>query len=280
MTERRLLCRWSPLVLGLLLSYWGWACDSSDQYVELLSSPDPGVRKSAAFKLILRGDKVVPQLLEVLENGPDSTRYIVIQLLGKIGDERAVQPLVEILKNAEESSIREETAEALGKMGSPLAMQPLIETLRKDEVPEVRVEAVRGLINLRLGNPEPLVEALEDWFPQVRKEALIGLVRLRHGGWGEYLLALAKDPDPEVRYIAIQLIGRRGEKKGIAALIEALDDESGGVREEAATALGKLGAVEAKEALIDLMTRSQNPDGDAARKALRKITGVDFQVVE
>ncbi|MBT4498557.1 MAG: hypothetical protein HOC74_12590, partial [Gemmatimonadetes bacterium] len=52
------------------------------------------------------------------------------------------------------------------------------------------------------------------------------------------------------------------------------------VREEAATALGKLGALEAREALIDLMTRSSNPDGDAARKALKAITGVDYQVVE
>jgi HEAT repeat protein len=277
---RRFPRRWKPLLLGLSLSFWGWACDSTDQYVELLSSPDPGMRKSASFKLLLRGEKAVPPLLEIIENGPDSTRYIVVQLLGKIGDERAVQPLVGLLEGAEEASMREETAEALGKLGDPTAIQPLVEVLRKDEVPEVRVEAVRGLINLRLGDPEPLVQALEDWFPQVRKEALIGLVRLQHSGWGEHLLILAKDPDPEVRYIAIQLLGRWGEEGGIATLIEALDDESGGVREEAATALGKLGALEAREALIDLMTRSSNPDGDAARKALKAITGVDYQVVE
>ncbi len=66
----------------------------------------------------------------------------------------------------------------------------------------------------------------------------------------------------------------------MVTLVEALGSDNGSVREEAATALGKLKAASAKEALIDLMTRSNGPDGEAARRALRTIFGVDFQVVE
>ena len=271
------LCRTGVCFL-LCLGWWG--CDSSARYIELLGSPDPAVRRSASFKLLLRGRAVVPRLLEILEEGPDSTRYIVVQLLGKIGDERATGPLGRILQEEEEAAIREEAAEALGKSGDKRAAGPLLFALRQDQAPRVRVEAVRGLVNLRIEDLAPLAAALDDWFPQVRKEALVGLVRLQYEGLDAQLLRLAKDPDANIRYIVVQLLGRRGGEGVVKFLIQALEDESGGVREEAACALGKLRAVEAREALIELMTRSQNPDGEAARRALKEITGIDHQVVD
>jgi len=238
------------------------------------------VRKSAAFKLLLRGKAVVPRLLQVLEEGPDSNRYIAVQLLGKIGDKRATEPLISVLEKETEAALREEAAEALGKLGDERAIEPLLRALEQDELMAVRVEAVRGLANLRFREPGPLVAALEDWAPDVRKEALLGLVRQQYEGLGTHLFHLVQDPDPNIRYLVVQLLGKLGGEKAIGLLIETLEDESGGVREEAANALGRLRAMAAKEALIDLMTRSQNPDGEAARRALREITGIEYQVVE
>lgn len=276
------LLRFPACVLGAVLPILALCgCDSTEENIELLDSPDSEVRQSASLRLLLIGESAVPGLLRVLAEGADSTRYIVVQLLGKIGDHRATESLSRILREEQVVPIREETAEALGKLGDDRAMAPLIDALREDEVPEVRVEAVRGLVNLRHADPAPLVAALNDWFPDVRKEALVGLVRLRHESEVDAELPrLTRDPDASVRYIAVQLLGRRRGEWAVPLLIAALEDEIGSVREEAAAALGRLGATEAIDALIDLMTRSTDPDGEAARRALREITGVDYRVVD
>ena len=272
--------RWRSIVFAGLAIGVG-ACGSTEEYVAQLGNPDPEVRRDASLKLLLRGERAVPPLLETLANGPDSVRFIAVQLLGKIGDQRATIPLARLLREAPAKDMREEAAEALGKLGDDKAIGPLRAALAADPAPRVRVEALRGLVNLRYdGAAEDLVKALDDWFPPVRKEALVGLVRLQYEELDPHLLRLVKDPDATVRYIAVQLLGRQGGAEAIGLLIEGLEDESRGVREEAALALGKLNAVEAQSALIDLMTRSQDADGAAAQRALKMITGVDYHVEE
>lgn len=52
-------------------------------------------------------------------------------MLGEIGDPRAVDPLIEALKD-EYSRVRSSAARALGEIGDPKAVDPLTEAL-KDE---------------------------------------------------------------------------------------------------------------------------------------------------
>jgi HEAT repeat protein len=52
-------------------------------------------------------------------------------VLGEIGDPRAVDPLIEALKD-EYSRVRSSAARALGEIGDPKAVDPLTEAL-KDE---------------------------------------------------------------------------------------------------------------------------------------------------
>ena len=104
---------------------------------------------------------------------------------------------------------------------------------------------------------------------------MLALVRFAPDDLEPNLKNLADDPDPALRYLVVQLLQRLGDA-AVPVLTEALDDSNGAVREEAALALGRLQATEAKEALIDLMARSRDPDGAAARQALRQSTGIDF----
>lgn len=239
------------------------------------------------MKLLMRGRAAVPGLLEVLEAGPDDTRFIVAQLLGKIGDERATEPLIAVLRDEQNGYIRKEAAEALGKLGDSRAAAPLLAALHDDPVPAVRVEAARGLVNLRHPAADSaLVAALADWHPDVRKAAVLGLARLGYDGLGRLLPELTRDSDPTVRYVTVQLMGRSeagvAEHVEVAArLIEALADESGPVREEAARALGRLRVEDAVEPLVEMLaTDAGGLEAAAAAGALREITGVEYEVVE
>ncbi|HJP31455.1 MAG: HEAT repeat domain-containing protein [Candidatus Latescibacteria bacterium] len=255
------------------------ACGSIDEHLADLDSPDPGVRQSAAYRLLLKGKAAAPALIAVVDSGSGNRRFIATQLLGKIGDPRAVVPLITQLQEASASPLRQAAAEALGKLGDDRAIGPLIEAVKTETEVTVRLSAVQGLATLRHADVSVYEHALEDWHPDVRKQGLLALVKFAPGGLEPHLRHLTGDPDPGLRYLVVQLLSRIGAS-AVPALIEALNDSTGAVREEAALALGRLGATEAKEALIDLMARSRDPDGEAARQALRQITGIDFVPTE
>jgi HEAT repeat protein/DNA-directed RNA polymerase subunit RPC12/RpoP len=56
----------------------------------------------------------------------------IIAALGKLGDKRAVAPLVERLEDADREHDRQAAAEALLALGDPLALEPFIRTLEKE----------------------------------------------------------------------------------------------------------------------------------------------------
>jgi HEAT repeat protein len=262
-----------PVLTGLSLLL---ACGSIDEHIRDLGSEDLSVRETAAYRLLLKGKVAAPALIAVIDTGSGNRAYIATQLLGKIGAARAVEPLIQQLTTARSTALREATAEALGKTGDDRAITPLRTAALSDSVAAVRVAAVQALATLRYEDTAVYATALQDWHPDVRHRALLALVRLARSELGPYLTPLADDPDSQVRYLVVQLLGSAQRAEAIPLLIDALDDSTGAIREEAALALGRFQAMEAKSALIDLMVRSDDPDGLAARKALRQITGVDW----
>lgn len=101
-----------------------------------------------------------------------------IKILRKIGDARAVEPLIGLLTD-KDKYVRFQAAFALGELGDPRAVEPLINTLT-DEDERVRVDAAEALG--KLGDPravEPLISAMVDESWNVRTEAIsaLGLIR-------------------------------------------------------------------------------------------------------
>ena len=283
--------RTTPFILFLTCAgLCAIGCGRTERYVEQLGHDDGEVRRSAAHKLLLLGESAVPELLQTLETGPERTRYIVAQLLGKIGDRRATEPLISVLESDQAPVIREEAVIALGKLADERALQSLARACEDTEV-IVRAAAVRALANIRYDDtnalkvesigPRPFLRALEDWSPEVRKETLLALVRLQYVRLDSLLLHVIADEDDTVRFIAVQLLGRHGDDAAVVKpLIAALQDSHAAVREQAAMALGQRRAEGAEAELIDLMTRSPGPDGEAARRALKEITGIEYELVD
>ena len=103
------------------------------------------------------------ELVETLEDETASSysRRSAISALVRLGDERAVQPLIKVLQN-EDPYIRREAAKALGDMGSPVAGEPLVEALRDSE-DNVRRNAIVALGAVGDARAiEPLKQMLQD----------------------------------------------------------------------------------------------------------------------
>lgn len=80
---------------------------------------DTPYKKYAALALGEIGDsRAVNPLIEALKNDYDDNRQAAAWALGEIGDERAIEPLAYVAKNDKDLSVREAAAEALEKIGT------------------------------------------------------------------------------------------------------------------------------------------------------------------
>jgi len=74
----------------------------------------------------------LPELLAALKSEDGNIRRLAASALGKIGDERAVQPLLDLLAVETKPQVRQYAVKALGKIGSAQAI-PVLTRIAGDE---------------------------------------------------------------------------------------------------------------------------------------------------
>jgi len=97
---------------------------------------------------------------------PIGIREEAAKALGKIGDVRAVKPLIAALLTDDESSVHRAAAQALGKIGDVQAVEPLITALKNvsdaasalGELKDARaVEPLIAVLRINVGVVEKLL---------------------------------------------------------------------------------------------------------------------------
>lgn len=165
----------------------------------------PGFDPKRWAELSLMGKPAVEPLIEALKHEESSKRHMAVVTLGKIGDARAVNPLIRALND---SNLQDWVAKALIQIGGQ-AVEPLTETL-KDDNPKIREKAVEilGKISDKRATM-PLIQCLSDESPKVRKKVA-------------------------------KALGMIGDAKAIEPLTVAMGDQNRGVRGAAKSALKKI----------------------------------------
>lgn len=115
-------------------------------------------RRTAVMKLgMLGGDEAVLTLIRVVGNRHEDliVRGRAALMLGKLGDPRAVEPLIDAL-DAPGFQTPVYAAEALGKLGDARAIEPLIEIVNTHS-DRMRDAAQKALLNLgyTFGSDDP-----------------------------------------------------------------------------------------------------------------------------
>ena len=167
--------------------------------------------------------------------GSDSLRYISAQILGRIGDQRALPVLKGLARDSNEH-VRRAALVALGNMADSVLVAYLALTLAEDPLHTLRAAAAASLGDLgdTLAVPA-LVQALADTAASVRKQAVVALHRL----WtrqAETTIArvVVEDREEIVRFVAAQSLGQHRAVSASLQLRAALRDSSVWVRAEAA----------------------------------------------
>ncbi len=221
--------------------------------IKLLSTAHPVIRgRAAEIFTISKDHAAIPALLDAVRGEYFTVRSRSALALGKIGDAKAIQPLLNLLKDPEDE-VRIAACLALCLFRNPSTFDDITNVLLDDPKIEVRQAAARALGNTQHPAALPyLMEALHDSFWWYEREY----------GVGDLLLAI--------------------EKMGTSAvdpLIEALRDKEGTVRKFAALLLGKLGDPRAIEPLGMSLYDMHHEVGKASAESLAKFGGNSFQVL-
>lgn len=193
--------------------------------INALSNRDTALRKTAAEVLSgMEADRVVPSLLSALKKDAYGD---VSRTLGRIGDKRAVEPLLLTLETATYVS-RQAALEALGSIADHRALPAFLKAM-DDDTTGVREAAVRGLDKLTAPESIPrLIEALTDPAPTVREGASLAL---EHMGALviQAMLPSLESPDWRIRLNTVQILGRIGDVRAVEVLLRKLHDPAGNV---------------------------------------------------
>ena len=236
------------------------------------------VRNDAARILGEIGDqRAVDPLIDALEDENEIwiIRELAAMALGEIGDPKAIDPLIDAL-NDENPYVRGTAAEALGEIGDPKAIDPLIDALN-DEQHFVRSGAAEALGEISDQRAvDPLIEALKDDDWDIQLWAASSLVKLGKTDYLDLVLLALEDEKDHIRFNAAEALGWIGDPRAVDPLIEVLwdEDEDSFVRKNVALALGEIGDPRAINPLIDALKDEESLVRTAAAEALDMMVGV------
>ncbi len=225
----------------------------------LLGDGDAAVRRDAAFALGQLGDAGRSgALLDALrrESAPE-VRARLLEALGKVGNETALEGLMALTLPPEEDGARNLALSRMGIRGItlPSAVQHLVGALKTGEI-GAQVQAAyyfgRGPDPRPWAGQAGALRAVLDSLPPEDPRAsslLVGLALLQDPqDTPRYLWWLTSSRDWRVRTSAARgLAGRATDPMVRAALLEAMEDPSGLVAIQAATALSSAQEVPPRE---------------------------------
>jgi hypothetical protein len=192
------------------------------------------------------------------------------RLLGDMGSPLAVDPLIAALRDRS-GDVRRTAAESLGGIGAVEGVEPILEAVADDRL--ARPVAGRALLSVGDAALVPVMIAARNPDPEARRLATELLARLGGRAQAPLLIAALGDPSHNVRAIASRGLGRLVAGGEVEIVRRMLNDPVPSVRAAAATGLGAIG----DRASVAELERVAREDTEFApgRAAARALTLID-----
>lgn len=150
-----------------------------------------GARQEAVIKLHPIGRPSVEILIEYLQDDDWVVREAAADVLGKVGDVRAVEPLMERLKGDKDTGVKELATKALGLIGDSRPAEMLIELIPIKPLRVLAVEALEKIKEVEVLRP------YTELFKRLKTESRDGLVAYNSGIILDKLAVAASQVDEE-----------------------------------------------------------------------------------
>ena len=209
-----------------------------------LNDPDPGVRTLAGQSIARHGSPIVVGLLgKIVRGEKPRARLEAVRTLGLLGP--PAQAALEEALGSDEPEVRAEAALLLGEQGRDAGTDLIIELLRSPAHSAYHLRAINILSNIQVNLPTD-----------------VAVASLKHTDW-------------QVRQACAKALGVAKVVESVPTLIDALKDNSSGVRHEVARALGLIGDPRARPGLTEVVEKDRDKDvRQAAKEALVQFSEV------
>jgi len=145
--------------------------DDAQALIHDLDSMDHETRTRAHHRLVALGSQAVEPLIDTIRRAEGRKCWLSVHALAEIPDERVVPALIDLL-DSQHVIVRQTVAEVLGKIGDPRAVVPLIDALQSTFSSTIRHIIIRALENIGDLRALPhIVPFLEDEDPHVRSRS-------------------------------------------------------------------------------------------------------------
>jgi HEAT repeat protein len=240
-----------------------------------------------------------------LRDRSDLFRAACAEALGQLGDERALQMLMQVALRDPSPIVRSQAATAAALIGGTEAVDVLVAAIGDPDY-ATRLRALEAFESMRLSDTSPLERALDDTNAEVRRRASLALERL---GYLDRIVEQLASPDKKARaasYAALLQLGRAGVVEAIVGrlrhesmqvrsaiakacgdlraekvgptLIDALDDPAWPVRATLCESIGQLRPTQGGQALVAMLADPEESVREAAATALVSYAGTDLKL--
>jgi len=192
--------------------------DEIDIQIDLLQDPEWVVRQEAVITLGEMGDeRCIEPLARCLRDGDWQVREAAVEAVAMVGS-----PAVDILlRYVRDWDSRKYAIKALGKINDERVLDPLISMLKNDEFKD---DATNALAELGQPAVEKLIEALNDKDEFVRKQSILALGEIKDPAAVDSLIENLKNDDWWVRLTSAAALEKIGDPRGREAIKPLLKD--------------------------------------------------------
>ncbi len=256
---------------------WLKVKESLPVMVELLK--DESISEKIEEHISGFGSVITSDIIGIIKEGDEFTISALCRVLGRIGDTKAEDTLIQLLKS-DSDLVRIAATEALGKVGTDRAIKELFElfTLDDDALHNVVRNALRELSNkYREEIRKYSIELISSPNVSKRKNAIYVLGFTGDRGVLELINLGLKDAIPEVRQVSAEALGMLGFQESIEPLSYALTDEDYRVR---LSAIKSLSSIKTPKIIDSLKIALRDEHIWVRVSAVKALSKFDIKVVE
>jgi HEAT repeat protein len=168
-------------------------------------------------------------------------------VLGALRDQRAVEPLIQALKDRT-MTVRQRSIVALGRIKHIQALPALLNTLLEN-----RHESYDANKAIHKFGKKALPEIVKAFKKTKSQQIMLLLIEMKYEGAFELILKLLESDNPSTRLTAIREMGKLGDRRAIPYLVSQLNSDDPTTQSEAVQALGQVGATETIAEMLNLL---------------------------
>ena len=279
-----------PLVVAELLNLSDLSSEELELVIEAWTAIPLGRRQQVIDQLIILAednfDFSFNGIFRVCLYDPDVTMRIkAIEGLWDCEDCFIISPLIEVLENDSQESVRAAAATALGKFAllaelgkirshHAMKIKDALLGVISDEgqAVEVRQRAIEAISPISIPEVEMIIqEAYQSQNPKLHVSALYAMGCNCNPLWLPILLKELNSDIPEMRFEAARACGELGRKEALPHIVNLVRDGDIQVQLAAIETLGKIGGDEAKQALHECSRDSDEYVREVAKVALDEL---------